>query len=80
MVLRILTALMFGSLSDVGLDPSMSCNDEGVVTSIFINRKEFTVFRRIYALQALIGRGTKVWIVTRDGKYYILKDLWVQSG
>jgi hypothetical protein len=80
MVLRILAALMYGSLSDVGLDPSMICDDEGTVKTIFVNKKEFTVFRRIYALQALIGRGTKVWIVMRENNYYILKDSWIQSG
>ena len=79
-LLRILAVLMYGSLSDVGLDPSMVCDKKGVVSSIFVNGKEFTVFRRIYALQALVGRGTKVWIVTREGQYYILKDSWIQSG
>src|SRR6266446_8707524 len=49
MVLKILAALMYGSPSDVGLDPSMICDDDGTVKSIFINKKEFTVFRRIYA-------------------------------
>jgi Fungal protein kinase len=80
MLLRILAALMYGSLSDVGLDPSMKCDDEGNVKTIIINKKELTVFRRIHALQALIGRGTKVWIVTQEDQYYILKDSWVQSG
>lgn len=80
MVLRILAALMYGTLSDVGLDPTMIYDDQGIVKTISVNKKEFTIFRRIYALQALIGRGTKVWIVTRDNNYYILKDSWVQSG
>jgi Fungal protein kinase len=59
MLLRILAVLMYCSLSDVGLDPSMIRNDEGEVITIIIN-KEFTVFRKIYVLQALVGRGTKV--------------------
>jgi hypothetical protein len=80
MVLRILAALMYGSPSDIGLDPSMICDDKGIVKTIIVNRKEFTVDRRIYALQALIGRGTKVYVVTRESKYYILKDSWIQSG
>jgi Fungal protein kinase len=80
MLLRILAALMYGSLSNVVLDPSMIGNDEGEVITIVINKKEFTVFRQIYALQALVGRGTKVWIVTRENLFYILKYLWVQSG
>jgi Fungal protein kinase len=79
-LLRILAALMYGSLLDVGIDPSMECDEKGNVMTIFVNKKEFTVFRRIYALQALVGRGTKVWIVTREDRYYILKDSWVQSG
>lgn len=79
-LLRILAALMYGSPSDIGLDPSMVCDEKGNVVTIFVNKKEFSVFRRIYALQALVGRGTKVWIVTRQGLCYILKDSWVQSG
>jgi hypothetical protein len=80
LLLRILAALMYGSLFDVGVDPSMVCDKEGNVTTIFVNEKEFKVYRRIYALQALVGRGTKVWIVTRGEQFYILKDSWVQSG
>jgi hypothetical protein len=79
-LLTILAALMYGSASDVGLDPSMECDEEGNVVSIWVNKKVFNVFRRIYALQALVGRGTKVWIVTRLDQYYILKDSWIQSG
>ena len=80
LLLRVLAVLMYGSLSDIGLDASMICDGAGHVTSIVVNNKEFTVFRRIYALQALVGRGTKVWVVIRDGQYYILKDSWVQLG
>jgi hypothetical protein len=79
LLLRILATLMYGSPSDVGLDPSMICDKKGNVTTISVNKK-FTVFRKIFASQALVGRGTKVWIVTRDDQYYILKDSWVQSG
>jgi hypothetical protein len=58
----------------------MICDKEGNVTSIFVNKEEFTVYRRIYVLQALVGRGTQVWIVTREDRYYILNNSWVQSG
>jgi hypothetical protein len=79
-LMRILVCLMYGTPSDIGLDPSMICDPIGDVKSIMVNNKEFTVLRRVYALQSLIGRGTKVWIVIRDGRHYILKDSWVQSG
>jgi hypothetical protein len=46
------------------------CDEKGNVMTIFVNKKEFT----------LVERGTKVWIVTRENQYYILKDSWVQSG
>jgi Fungal protein kinase len=31
-------------------------------------------------LQSLLGWGTQVWIVTRGGMPYILKDAWVQAN
>ena len=79
-LLRTLATLMYGSVSDVGLDPSMKCDAIGVVTAIMVNNKEFGVYRKIYALQALVGRGTKVWVVVQDHQFYILRDSWVQVG
>ena len=45
---------MYGSVSDVGLDPSMKCDVTGVVTATMVNNKEFRVYRRIHALLTLV--------------------------
>ena len=66
-LLKILAFLMYSSVSDVGLDSTMTCGPDGKIKSIFVNGKKFIVLRRIYALQVLIGQGTKIWIVERDG-------------
>lgn len=79
-VLRILAFLMYAPLSDIGLDPSMVCDTSGRIESIFVNNINFLVVKRIYSLQALIGRGTKIWIVQQGEKFYILKDSWVLAG
>jgi hypothetical protein len=79
-LMRILVCLIYGTPSNIGLDPSMICDPIGDVKSIMVDNKEFTVLCRVYALQSLIGRGTKVWIVIWNGQHYILKDSWVQSG
>lgn len=49
-LLKILAFFMYGSLSDIGLDPTMTCGQDGEIKSILINGKEFAVLRKIYAL------------------------------
>jgi len=71
---------MYAPLAHIGFDPSMLCDNTGKIKSIFVNDIEFIVVKRIYSLQALIGRGTKVWVVRQGENHYILKDSWVQSG
>jgi hypothetical protein len=83
-LLKIIAFLMYGTPGDIGLDPSMVCDETGAVRSILVNNQTFTVVKRIYSLQALIGRGTKIWVVNREGgskeDLYILKDSWVLAG
>jgi hypothetical protein len=78
--LRILISLMFGDEKLLGLDPSMKRNSKHHISSIRVDGISYSVRRNIYCLQSLLGRGTKVWIVWKDHKNYILKDAWVQAS
>jgi Fungal protein kinase len=78
--LRILISLMFGEEKLLGLDPNMIRDTNHHVSSIFVDGISYSIRRNIYSLQSLLGRGTKVWIVTRNGEHYILKDAWVQAS
>lgn len=77
--LRILTYLMFGSLTDLGLDPTIVRNpSDGRIEKIYVNNHMYEVVRKIYSLSSLVGRGTKVWIIRMGETHYVLKDSWIQ--
>ena len=71
---------MFGQESHLGLDPNMIHDSNHHISRILVNGDSYSVRRKIYSLQSLLGRGTQVWIVTRGGTPYILKDAWVQAN
>jgi Fungal protein kinase len=75
--LRILSFLMFGDETDIGLDSHFIHNDTDRLIAINVDDKRYELGDRIYAVESLLGRGTNVWIVTRDDKQFILKDSWV---
>lgn len=78
--LRVIIALMFGQEMHLGLDPNMirDCNHR--ISRVFIDGDSYSVRRKIYSLQSLLGRGTQVWIVMKDDRRFILKDAWVQAS
>jgi serine/threonine protein kinase len=76
--LRILIILMFGSSSDIGLDPNIEIDHTGRCVAITVQEKRFQVVDLIYSLNSVVGRGTRVWSVMHDGVNYTLKDCWVQ--
>jgi hypothetical protein len=78
--LRVIIALMFGQDMHLGLDPNMLRDVNHHVSKIFVDGTLYSVRRNIYSLQSLLGRGTKVWIVTKDHTPYILKDAWIQAS
>ena len=78
--LRVFITLMFGEEMHLGLDPNMIRDRKNQISKIRLDGKLFSVRRKIYSLQSLLGRGTQVWIVSRGGKPYILKDAWVQAS
>lgn len=73
---------------DFGIDESMTVDKlTGVVTHITVvgqtptsGKKEvkriFEVVRPLHAVVQLAGRATRVWLVRRKGRYYVLKDSW----
>jgi protein kinase-like protein len=80
MFMKILTFLMYGPVHNAGRDTTMELQPSGHVKSISVNRHWYTVVYLIYSLQSMIGRGTTVWLVSRNGRYYILKDSWIQNS
>ena len=78
-ILTILTFLFFRSRSDLGLDPYVKINARGDPTMITVDGQEFQVVEPIYSLDSFLGRGTHVWLVTKDGNRYIIKDSWIQE-
>ena len=75
--LMILAFLMFGDDTDIGLDPHFIRDDADRLVAISIDEKRYELGDRIYTVESLLGRGTNVWIVTREDKRFILKDSWV---
>jgi hypothetical protein len=80
--LTILAFLMFGNDADIGLDPNVIIDQNGRVKKILVDNKYFVVKKLIHSVETLIGRATKVWVVSRDDDasdaLYILKDSWIQ--
>lgn len=86
---RILYTLSFSKPQYVGVDESMTINPStGAVTHISVTgqtptlkegksiTREFEAIRLLHATSCVSGRATRVWLVRREGKYYILKDSW----
>jgi hypothetical protein len=80
MFMKILTFLMYGPVHNAGRDTTMELHSNGHVKSISVNNHWYNVVYLIYSLQSMIGRGTTVWLVKRNGEYYILKDSWIQDS
>jgi hypothetical protein len=79
-LMKILCFLMYGDLHFTGRDPTMILDLKKKVTAIIVNGHTYEVVHIIYTLQSLIGRGTTIWFVFRDGNFFILKDSWIQTS
>lgn len=78
--LRILSFFMFSPIADIGLDPHFDHDPQtGKVVAIRVDNRRFNLEHRIYTLGNMLGRGTKVWIVSSNNSLYILKDSWIQA-
>ena len=76
--MKILAFLMYGPLHNTGRDTTMELHSNGRVKAIFVNGHQYEVVYLIYSLQSMTGRGTFIWLVVRESKWYILKDSWIQ--
>ena len=71
---------MFGTDADIGLDPHYEVNEvTGKVAAITVDNKCFEAEKMIYSLDSLVSWGTCVWIVKHNGRFFVLKDCWIQS-
>jgi Fungal protein kinase len=78
--MKILAFLMYGPLHHTGRDTTMELGEDGRVKAILVNGNQYEVEYLIYSMQSMIGRGTTIWLVSRNGYYYILKDSWIQTS
>jgi hypothetical protein len=44
-----------------------------------VDNKWFEVLQLIHSVETLVGRATKVWIVSFEGKVFTIKDSWIQD-
>lgn len=71
---------MFGKNSDIGFDLSFVCDPkDDTLTTVHVDGVPYKIVRSIYALESLLGHGTKVWDVERGSVEYVLKDSWIQA-
>ena len=79
-LLRILSAFMFGNELDIGYDPTMYRGTDDNIETIRVSGEVYTVVRKIFSAPTLRGRATQCWHVQKDGKDYAIKDGWISSG
>jgi hypothetical protein len=66
---------MFGSLSDIGLDPHFITDLlSRAIVAVMVDNCQFEISQRLYTLENLLSQGTKVWVVKSNNEKYILKD------
>jgi len=76
----IIVFLMFGCDLDIGLDPNVKVDSTtSRVSAIVMDNRQFKVIQMIHSVETLIGRATKVWIVSFKGKLFTIKDSWIQD-
>lgn len=84
---RVLYLLSHGEPNHIGIDETMTTDSNtGIVTDITVTgqtptqpmvERKFKVVRLLHAATAQIsGRATRVWLVSEEGRFYILKDSW----
>jgi hypothetical protein len=76
----IIAFLIFGHNSDIGLDLNVKVDSTtGRVHAIVVDDQQFEVIQLIHSVETLVGRATKVWIVSLEGKLFTIKDSWIQD-
>ena len=83
-LLRIITGLMFAHPSVIGHDETIKCDVNGKAVSIMVGREEYNVEEELFRSDALKGRATRCWRVSRMGEQgieekFVIKDSWVDT-
>jgi hypothetical protein len=86
---QVLYCLSFARPTYIGIDETMTvCNLTGAVTHITVTgqtptsekersiKRIFEIVRLLHSAPQVSGRATRVWLVRRKGRYYVLKDSW----
>jgi len=79
-LVRVLLSLMHGSDHRLGYDPSFFFDKKTEKCMITCDHKDYEVIEKVYNSQDLYGPCCVVWRVRRDGKDYIIKDVWSDAA
>jgi hypothetical protein len=82
-LLQIIVGLMFGRPSDIGYDETIECGEDGKAISIMVGGKKYKVEEELFRSEALRGRATRCWRVSRSEggilEEFVVKDSWVDT-
>jgi len=75
---RLIAGLMFGSDKLLGYDPT-ALRQDGYVTDVFVNGKQYQIQCVLFTSHVLRGRGTVCWLAVADGQQFVIKDTWADK-
>ena len=83
-LLRIIVGLMFARPSVIGYDETIKCDANGKAVSIMVGEEEYNVEEELFRSDALKGRATRCWRVSRMEEQgirekFVIKDSWVDT-
>jgi hypothetical protein len=83
-LLRIIVGLMFARPSVIGYDETIKCDVNGKAVSIMVGEEEYNVEEELFRSDALKGRATRCWRVSRMEEQgirekFVIKDSWVDT-
>lgn len=76
--LRVCMGLLFVDISRLGYDPAFT--QEGNVTSVLIAGERYQIKRGIVKDNDLEGSGLRITLLEKDGKEYVMKDVWIHRA
>lgn len=76
--LRVCMGLLFVDISRLGYDPAFT--QEGHVTFVLIAGERYQIKRGIMKENDLEGSGLRIALLEKDGKEYVMKDVWIHRA
>ncbi|KAI6112919.1 hypothetical protein F5141DRAFT_989829, partial [Pisolithus sp. B1] len=76
--LRFIMVLTYGGPRWLGYDPNFHVFEDRV--SVYFGGKWLPVVSILFHSHGIQGRGTRIFVVKRDGDYLVLKDSWIAHG